>query len=60
MSPSDKPKLEISREDLSHVVGTATESLIRVLTDFKNEKLIELRDGKIVVTDELKLKNLLN
>ena len=59
-SPSDKPKLEISREDLSHVVGTATESLIRVLTDFKNEKLIELRDGKIVVTDELKLKNLLN
>jgi len=59
-TPSDKPKLEISREDLAHVVGTATESLIRVLTDFKNENLIELREGKIVVMNELKLKNLLN
>ena len=59
-NPGDKPKLEISRENLAQVVGTATESLIRVLSDFKHEKLIELQDGKIVVTDEAKLKNLLN
>jgi DNA-binding response OmpR family regulator len=59
-SPSDKPKLEVSREDLAQVVGTATESLIRVLSDFKDEKLIENRDGKIVVIEENKLRNILN
>jgi len=57
---SDKPKLEVSREDLAQVVGTATESLIRVLSDFKEEKLIENRDGKIVVLEEAKLRNILN
>jgi len=56
----DKPKLEMSREDLAQVVGTATESLIRTLSDFKNEKLIEIKEGKILVLDEAKLKNLLN
>ena len=56
----DKPKLEISRENLAQVVGTATESLIRTLSDFKNEKLIEIKEGKITVLDEAKLKNLLN
>jgi DNA-binding response OmpR family regulator len=59
-NPSDKPKLEVSREDLAQVVGTATESLIRVLSDFKDEKLIENRDGKIVVLEEAKLRNILN
>jgi CRP/FNR family cyclic AMP-dependent transcriptional regulator len=56
----DKPKLEMSREDLAQVVGTATESLIRTLSDFKTEKLIEIKEGKIFVLDETKLKNLLN
>ena len=59
-NPGDKPKLEISRENLAQVVGTATESLIRVLSDFKEEKLIEKRDGKIVVLEEAKLRNILN
>ncbi|MCW5908357.1 MAG: response regulator [Chitinophagales bacterium] len=59
-APGDKPKLEIPREDLAQVVGTATESLIRTLSDFKSEKLIEIVDGKISVLDEGKLKNLLN
>ncbi|MCX6352376.1 MAG: response regulator, partial [Bacteroidetes bacterium] len=31
--------IAISREDLANVVGTATESLIRTLSDFKGEKL---------------------
>jgi CRP-like cAMP-binding protein len=57
---SDKPKLEIPREDLAQVVGTATESLIRTLSDFKQEKLIEISNGKIIVLNEEKLKNLLN
>ncbi len=54
----DKP-LEISREDFAHYVGTATESLIRTLSDFKTEKLIEIKDGKISIINLEKLKNLL-
>jgi CRP-like cAMP-binding protein len=30
--------MSISREDLANIVGTATESLIRTLSDFKEEK----------------------
>jgi hypothetical protein len=40
-------------------VGTATESLIRTLSDFKAEKLIEIKDGKIIISNLDKLKNLL-
>ena len=55
----DQPELGISREDLAQVVGTAKESLIRTLSDFKSEGLIAINQGKIVVTQEEKLKNLL-
>jgi len=51
--------IEISREDIAHYVGTATESLIRTLSDFKGEKLIEIKEGKITIPDSEKLKNLL-
>jgi CRP-like cAMP-binding protein len=55
---TNKP-LEISREDFAHYVGTATESLIRTLSDFKSEKLIEIKEGKITISNLEKLKNLL-
>jgi len=51
--------LEISREDIAHYIGTATESLIRTLSDFKAEKLITIKDGKISIAGIDKLKNLL-
>lgn len=51
--------IEISREDIAHYVGTATESLIRTLSDFKAEKLIEIKETKIRIGDVEKLKNLL-
>jgi DNA-binding response OmpR family regulator len=53
----NKP-IEISREDIAHYVGTATESLIRTLSDFKAEKLIEIKEGKISIINLEKLKNL--
>ena len=59
-SATDTPKIEISREELAQVVGTAKESLIRVLSDFKGEKLIEITEGKIVILQERKLKEMLN
>ena len=54
----NKP-IEISREDIAHYVGTATESLIRTLSDFKAEKLIEIKEGKISIANLEKLRNLL-
>jgi DNA-binding response OmpR family regulator len=51
--------LDISREDIAQYVGTATESLIRTLSDFKSEKLVEVRDGKIRIADVQKLQQLL-
>lgn len=58
VSGENKP-IEISREDIAHYVGTATESLIRTLSDFKSEKLIEIKEGKISISNLEKLKNLL-
>ncbi len=51
--------IQISREDIAHYVGTATESLIRTLSDFKAEKLIEIKEGKITIPQPDKLRNLL-
>jgi CRP-like cAMP-binding protein len=51
--------LEFSRDDIAQYVGTATESLIRTLSDFKGEGLIDIRSGKISIVNFEKLKNLL-
>ena len=52
--------INISRENLAAVAGTATESLIRTLSDFKNEKLIDIKDGSISIKDSNKLRRMLN
>jgi CRP/FNR family transcriptional regulator, cyclic AMP receptor protein len=52
--------IHISREDLAHIAGTTTESLIRTLSDFKNEKLIEAEAGWVKVLNEKKLLDMLN
>ena len=52
--------IEISREEIAQYVGTATESLIRTLSDFKSEKLIDIKNGKIILTHSDRLKNMLN
>ncbi|HRD37504.1 MAG TPA: response regulator [Bacteroidia bacterium] len=56
--PEEKFNISISREDLANIVGTATESLIRTLSDFKEEKLIEVKSSNITITDYEKLKKL--
>jgi CRP/FNR family transcriptional regulator, cyclic AMP receptor protein len=56
----DKFSIHISREDLANIAGTATESLIRTLSDFKSENLVEIKDGNIIITNEKKLENMLN
>lgn len=50
-----KDNIAISRDDLAKMVGTASESVIRVLSDFKDEGLIEIEGGKIKIIAPAKL-----
>jgi|ERR1019366_1046293 len=52
--------IDISRENLASIAGTATESVIRTLSDFRNEKLIEINSGNIKIVNYKKLENLVN
>ncbi|CAN5386096.1 response regulator [soil metagenome] len=54
-STESTERLAISREDLAKMVGTASESVIRVLSEFKEEKLIEIESGKIRILHPAKL-----
>jgi len=50
--------IRISREDLASIVGTATESLIRTLSEFKSDGLVEIDGRKIRIVNENALRKL--
>lgn len=60
VSASEKFTIDISRENLATIAGTATESLIRTLSDFKNERMIDIKEGVITILNEKKLSGLIN
>ena len=49
-------KMAISRSDLASMVGTATESVIRILSEFKDEQLIKIEGSTIYVLELDQLK----
>ena len=50
--------INLSREDLANFVGTATETLIRFLKEFKEEGLIEIQTRKVFILNSAKLHQL--
>ncbi len=52
--------INLTREDLANMVGTATETLIRLLHDFKDEHLIETNGRKILIKNKEKLRKVAN
>jgi CRP/FNR family transcriptional regulator len=44
--------INLTREDLANFVGTATETLIRLLKDFKDEHLIDVQTRKVFITNK--------
>jgi CRP/FNR family transcriptional regulator, cyclic AMP receptor protein len=53
--------IDMNRESLASIAGTAKESLIRTLSDFRNENLIAIKsDGGISILNQKKLEQLLN
>ncbi len=53
---SGQDEIRISRDDLAAMVGTATESLIRTLSDFKEADIIRVKGRSISVVSPEKLK----
>lgn len=51
-------KLHLTREDISNFVGTATETVIRLLSEYKSEGLIESNGRKIKLLNIEKLKTI--
>lgn len=44
--------IALSRQDIANIVGTSTETTIRLLADFKDEKLIDFIGKKIKILDQ--------
>jgi len=53
-------KIMLTREELANIVGTATESVIRLLSEFKADKLVELNGRKIKIINKKGLEKISN
>lgn len=53
-------QISLTREELANMVGTATESVIRLLSEFKHDNLIELHGRRIKFLDIDGLKRVAN
>lgn len=52
--------LRITREEIANLVGTATETAIRLLSEMKNEKVVGLEGKKIQILDATQLVRIAN
>ena len=52
--------ISLTREELENIVGTATESVIRLLSEFKSDKLVELNGRKIKIINAAGLEKISN
>ncbi len=55
-----KGAIHLLRDDLAAIVGTAKETLVRTLSDFKTEGLVDICDGQVTVLKPEKLKRMPN
>ncbi|UYW02422.1 Crp/Fnr family transcriptional regulator [Flavobacterium agricola] len=56
----DTLRVQLSREELAGMIGTATESCIRLLSEFNKQGLIEIKGKKIALLDRKGLEKLAN
>lgn len=52
--------ISLTREELANIVGTATESVIRLLSEFKSDKLVELNGRRIKIINTRGLEKISN
>lgn len=53
-------RLKLSREEYANLIGTATESMIRMFANFSKENLIELKGKNVKIKDRDRLKQVVN
>jgi len=53
-------RISLTREELANIVGTATESVIRLLSEFKSDRLVELNGRKIRIMNRKGLEKISN
>ena len=53
-------EINMSRDDLASLVGTARENVVRVLTEFKESDILQTKGRKIIVHDVNKLIKIAN
>jgi CRP/FNR family transcriptional regulator, polysaccharide utilization system transcription regulator len=53
-------QISLTREELANIVGTATESVIRLLSEFKTDMLIELTGRRIKILNKKGLEKISN
>lgn len=54
-APGELVEIDLSRDDLANLVGTARENVVRTLAEFKEEGILRTRGRKIIVEDIKKL-----
>lgn len=57
-NPNGSLQLHLTREELANMVGTATESCIRLLSEFNKSGVIEIKGKEIYVRDHAQLKRM--
>ncbi|MCP4439548.1 MAG: response regulator [Aureispira sp.] len=57
---NERFEIAILREDLASMVGTAKETVIRTLSEFKHEHLIDIKGSKIILLEPQKLEEMPN
>ena len=57
-SDQDSSQIQISREDLASIAGTAKETLIRTLSDFKKEGAISIDGMLLTILKETALQSI--
>jgi CRP-like cAMP-binding protein len=57
---SQKDYLNLTRMELANIIGTAPETVIRLLSEFKEEKLISIKGRKIFLADPSRLQTISN
>jgi CRP/FNR family transcriptional regulator, polysaccharide utilization system transcription regulator len=60
LDPQNYLQISLTREELANIVGTATESVIRLLSEFKSDKLVELNGRKIRILNKKGLEKISN
>jgi CRP-like cAMP-binding protein len=60
LNQSQVLQISLTREELANIVGTATESVIRLLSEFKEDQIIELQGRQIRIINNAALAKLAN